>query len=68
MNHKMHLYLMGGLVGAGVVLLFTGGANTFGGGWVSFVFLGLCMAMMFFMMRGMGGHGGMGDMGMGWKG
>lgn len=63
MNHKTHLYLMGGLVVAGVAVLFMGGGNTFGGGLFSFLFLGLCMAMMFFMMRGMGGHGGTGGKG-----
>lgn len=60
MNHKTHVYLMGGLVLVGAVALFTGGGSAFGGaGLFLVVFLGFCFAMMFFMMRGMGG----GDMG-----
>ncbi|PZS11789.1 MAG: hypothetical protein DLM60_23590 [Pseudonocardiales bacterium] len=58
MNHKTHLYLMGGLLAAGAVLFFWGGAGT---GLFLFVWLGACMAMMFFMMRGMGGMGGKGS-------
>ncbi len=63
MNHKTHLYLMGGLVVVGAVVLLTGSGSAFGGGGLFLlVFLGFCFAMMFFMMRGMG-SGGMGGKG-----
>lgn len=58
MNHKTHLYLMVGVVPVAALLLITG----YGGSWVLFALLGGCAAMMFFMMRGLGGdqdHGGM---------
>ncbi len=62
MNHKMHLYLMGGLVALGAVLLFTSGGTAFGGtSLFLLVFLGFCFAIMFFIMGGMGGMGGGGD-------
>lgn len=60
MNHKTRLYLMGGVLAVGVVLFFWGGG---GAGLSLFAWLGVCMAMMFFMMRGMGGMGGMGGKG-----
>jgi hypothetical protein len=57
MNHSMHTYLMVGLAVVAGVLLLTG---TGGGSAFTFIWLAGCMAMMFFMMRGMGGmgHGG----------
>lgn len=58
MNHGKHLYLMIGLVALVSVLWFTGAADT---GWVLILWLGACAAMMFFMMRGMGGGGQHGD-------
>ena len=57
MNHRTHTYLMIGLaVIAGVLLL----SGTSGGGAFTVLWLAGCAAMMFFMMRGMGGmgHGG----------
>lgn len=57
MNHGKHTYLMIGLaIVAGVLLL----SGTAGGSAFIFILLAGCMAMMFFMMRGMGGmsHGG----------
>jgi H+/Cl- antiporter ClcA len=56
MKHGKHLYLMVGLVVLAVVLSLAGVG---GGGWVPFLFIGGCVVMMFFMMRGMGGgqHG-----------
>jgi hypothetical protein len=52
-----HTYLMIGLAIAAGVLFFSG---TTGGSAVTFIWLAGCVAMMFFMMRGMGGmgHGG----------
>ena len=57
MNHQKHTYLMIGLAVVGGVLLITG---TWGGGAFTVLWLAGCAAMMFFMMRGMGGmsHGG----------
>ena len=57
MNHQKHTYLMIGLAVVAGVLLLTG---TAGGSAVTIILLAGCMAMMFFMMRGMGGmdHGG----------
>lgn len=57
MNHEKHTYLMIGLAVVAGVLLLTG---TAGGSAFTFILLAGCMAMMFFMMRGMGGmdHGG----------
>lgn len=57
MNHGKQTYLMIGLAVVAGVLLLTGAA---GGSAFIFVLLAGCMAMMFFMMRGMGGmgHGG----------
>ena len=56
MNHGNHAYLMVGLAVVAGVLLLTG---TAGGSAFTFILLAGCMAMMFFMMRGMGGmdHG-----------
>lgn len=56
MNHGKHTYLMIGLAVAAGILLFTGTS----GGAVTVIWLAGCAAMMFFMMRGMGGmdHGG----------
>ena len=56
MNHGKHTHLMIGLAVAAGILLFTGTS----GGVVTIVWLVGCAAMMFFMMRGMGGmdHGG----------
>lgn len=56
MNHEKHNYLMIGLAVVAGVLLLTG---TGGGSAFTFILLAGCMAMMFFMMRGMGGmdHG-----------
>lgn len=51
MKHATHIYLMVGLGAAAILLLSTGN----GGGWVLYVGLGACAAMMFVMMRGMGG-------------
>jgi hypothetical protein len=51
---------MGGLVLVGAVVLFTGSGGAFGGGGLFLlVFLGFCFAMMYFMMRGMDGDGGL---------
>jgi hypothetical protein len=49
------------MVGLGVaaILLFSTGN---GGGWVLYVGLGVCAAMMFVMMRGMGGGQQRGEM------
>ena len=52
MNHQKHNYLMIGLAVVAGVLLLTG---TGGGSAFVFILLAGCMAMMFFMMRGMGG-------------
>lgn len=57
MNHKVHLYVMGGALVVGAVLLLTGT----GGASPYLLAIGACMAMMFFMMRGMSGMGGMGS-------
>ena len=52
MNHSTHSYLMIGLVAVGAVLVVTGSV----GGSVLFLLWPLaCIAMMFLMMRGMGG-------------
>ncbi len=54
MNHKSHSYLMIGLLVLGAALYFSGT----GGGALFLIFPLMCMGMMFFMMRGMGGmHG-----------
>ena len=57
MNHRNHNYLMIALAVVAGVLLLTG---TSGGGAFTFIWLAGCAAMMFFMMRAMGGmsHGG----------
>lgn len=57
MDHEKHTYLMIGLAVVAGVLLLTG---TAGAGAFTFLLLAGCMAMMYFMMRGMGGmdHGG----------
>lgn len=54
MDHGKHTYLMIALAVVAGVLLFTG---TSGGGAFAFIWLAGCAAMMFFMMRGMGGMG-----------
>lgn len=54
MNHLKHTYLMIGLAVVAGVLLLTG---TSGGGAFTVIWLAGCAAMMFFMMRGMGGMG-----------
>ena len=51
MNHGKHSYLMIGLVAVGAVLLVTGN----GGGVLFLLWPLACIAMMFLMMRGMGG-------------
>ncbi len=59
MKHKTHLYLMGGLLFVGL-LMFTGGSSLHGGGGLFLlVLLGACLAMLFFMVRLMGGMNGM---------
>lgn len=57
MNDRVHTYFMVGLAVVAGVLILTG---TWGGSAFTFILLAGCMAMMFFMMRGMGGmgHGG----------
>lgn len=60
MNHNKHSYLMIGLVVVGAVLFLSGSA---GGGLVFLLWPLACMAMMFFMMRSMGGMGHGGGMG-----
>lgn len=51
MNHKRHLYLMGGMVLVGL-MLFTGGGSGFGGGGLYLpILLGFCFGMMLLMMR-----------------
>ncbi|CAN5477931.1 hypothetical protein BH09ACT8_BH09ACT8_66230 [soil metagenome] len=52
MHHKTHLYLMVGLA-AGSIFLFSSGNA---GGWLFYVWFGICAVMMFVMMRGMGGQ------------
>lgn len=55
MKHGMHMYLMVGLAALVGVLVLTG---VIGFSWGLLLWLGGCMAMMFFMMRSMGGgHG-----------
>ncbi len=54
MNHSRHSYLMIGLLGVGALLLLSG---TVGGGALVLLWPLACMAMMFFMMRGVGGMG-----------
>ncbi len=56
MNHSKHLYLMIGLLAVGAVLVFSGSVN---GGVLFLLWPLACIAMMFVMMRGMGGmkHG-----------
>jgi len=57
-NHNKHSYLMIGLLVAGAALFFTGIV----GGRVLFLLWPVaCMAMMFFMMRGMMGMQGGSD-------
>ena len=55
MNHSKHVYLMIGLLAVGAVLLFSGSV----GGILFLLWPLACIAMMFLMMRGMGGmqHG-----------
>lgn len=55
MNHSKHSFVMIGLLVVGATLFFSG----FTGGGALFLLWPLaCVAMMFFMMRGMGGmHG-----------
>lgn len=55
MNHSKHVYLMIGLLAVGAVLLLSGGV----GGILFLLWPLACIAMMFLMMRGMGGmqHG-----------
>ncbi len=53
-NHGRHSYVMIGLLAVGAVLFLSG---TVGGGALFLVWPLACMAMMFFMMRGMGGMG-----------
>jgi hypothetical protein len=55
MKNLKHSYLMIGLLVIGAVLFLTGS----GGGLAFLLFPLGCMAMMFFMMRGMSGVGGM---------
>jgi hypothetical protein len=62
MNHRMHLYLMAGVVAVGAVLLLTSGGSVFGGGLLLLlVLLGVCFALMFSMFSMMGGIGGDAD-------
>ncbi|MDQ2826392.1 MAG: hypothetical protein M3Y04_05465 [Actinomycetota bacterium] len=53
-NHRTHLYLMGGLVFVGLLIL-TGGGGFGGGGLFLLILLAFCLAMLFVMMRLMGG-------------
>ena len=57
MEHGKHLYLMIGLAVVAGLLFST---DVVGGSVFVFAWVAGCMAMMFFMMRGMGtgGHGG----------
>ncbi len=55
MNHGKHSYLMVGLLVVGAALFFSGAV---GGSALFLLWPLVCMAMMFFMMRGMG-MGGM---------
>lgn len=55
MNHSKHSYLMIGLLAVGAVLFFSGSV---GGGLLFLLWPLACMAMMFVMMRAMGGMGG----------
>ena len=56
MNHNKHSYLMIGLLTVGAILFLSG---SIGGGVLFLLWPLACMGMMFWMMRGMGGMGGM---------